>query len=59
MPEQLMTVAEVAIQLRLTSQTVRSLIQRKELAGVRIGNSYRIPSAAVAKILAPCQSEAS
>ena len=50
MPE-LMTVTEVAAALRISDQTVRALIKRNELPGVRIGNLYRIPKAAVARLV--------
>lgn len=50
MPE-LLTVTEVAATLRITPQTVRSLIKRDELPGVRVGNLYRIPKAAVARLV--------
>ena len=42
----LLTVAEVAERLRVSTMTVYRLIQRGELAALRIGRSYRIePSA--------------
>ena len=50
MPE-LLTVTEVAETLRLSPQTVRALIKRDELPGVRVGNLYRIPKAAVARLV--------
>ena len=39
---ELMTVAEVASELRLTTETIRSLIKRRELPGVRVGRVYRV-----------------
>ena len=50
MPE-LLTVTEVAATLRISPQTVRCLIRRDELPGVRVGNLYRIPKAAVARLV--------
>ena len=38
----LLTVAEVADELRVSSMTVYRLIQREELPALRIGRSYRI-----------------
>ena len=39
---ELLTVAEVADQLRVSTMTVYRLIQRDELPALRIGRSYRI-----------------
>ena len=38
----LLTVAEVADELRVSTMTVYRLIQRNELPALRIGRSYRI-----------------
>lgn len=38
----LMTVAEVAEHLRVSTMTVYRLIQREELSALRIGRSYRV-----------------
>ena len=38
----LLTVAEVAERLRVSTMTVYRLIQREELPALRIGRSYRI-----------------
>jgi len=38
----LLTVAEVADELRVSTMTVYRLIQREELPALRIGRSYRI-----------------
>ena len=38
----LLTVAEVAEKLRVSTMTVYRLIQREELPALRIGRSYRI-----------------
>ena len=58
---ELLTVAEVAATLRITTQTVRALVNRGELPGVRVGHQYRIPKAALAQIVnvdtAPLQQE--
>lgn len=40
--ERLMTVAEVAEVLRVSTMTVYRLIQRDELAAIRVGRSFRI-----------------
>ena len=39
---ELMTVAEVADRLRVSTMTVYRLIQREEIQALRIGRSYRI-----------------
>ena len=41
----LLTVAEVAEKLRVSTMTVYRLIQREELPALRIGRSYRIDRA--------------
>ncbi|MEJ5913890.1 helix-turn-helix domain-containing protein [Pseudokineococcus sp. 1T1Z-3] len=48
----LMTVAEVAEELRVSRMTVYRLIERGELPAVRVGRSYRVPTAAAAAFLA-------
>jgi excisionase family DNA binding protein len=48
---ELLTVAEVADQLRVSTMTVYRLIQRAELPALRIGRSYRITSDALATYL--------
>ena len=47
----LLTVAEVAATLRITPETVRSLIRRGVLPGSQIGHVYRIPEAEFARFL--------
>ncbi len=44
---ELLTVAEVAEHLRVSTMTVYRLIQRDELAALRIGRSYRIEQQAL------------
>jgi len=45
--ERLLTVAEVADVLRVSTMTVYRLIQRGELDALRVGRSYRIRSGAL------------
>lgn len=45
------TVPEVAKLLRITKQTVVEMIKRGEIAAKRFGRQYRIPHAAVVKLL--------
>ena len=52
---ELLTVAEVADRLRVSTMTVYRLIQREELQALRIGRSYRIQQDALDVFL---QSEA-
>ncbi|MCY3966998.1 MAG: helix-turn-helix domain-containing protein [bacterium] len=40
--ERLMTVAEVAANMRVSTMTVYRLIQSRDLPAVRIGKSYRL-----------------
>ncbi len=40
--EPLLTVAEVALELRVSSMTVYRLIKRGELDAIRVGKNYRI-----------------
>jgi excisionase family DNA binding protein len=47
----LMTVAEVAERLRVSTMTVYRLIQRDELEALRIGRSYRIAEESLADYL--------
>ena len=44
---ELLTVAEVADRLRVSTMTVYRLIQREELNALRIGRSYRIEQEAL------------
>lgn len=44
MTEQLLTAAEVADQLRVSTMTVYRLIRRGELPAVRVGRNYRVRS---------------
>ena len=48
----LLTVAEVAEELRVSTMTVYRLIQREELPALRIGRSYRIDRDDLAEYLA-------
>ena len=48
---ELLTVAEVADRLRVSTMTVYRLIQREELQALRIGRSYRIEQAALTAFL--------
>lgn len=47
----LLTVAEVAASLRVSTMTVYRLIQRDELGALRIGRSYRIEPETLAAYL--------
>ena len=49
--ERLLTVAEVADVLRVSTMTVYRLIQRGELAALRVGRSYRIRAGALDEYL--------
>lgn len=42
-----LTVTEVSERLRVAPQTVRYMIQRDELAAVRVGKLWRIPIEAI------------
>lgn len=46
-PNQYMTVAEVAKILRVSKMNVYRLVKARALASVRFGRSYRIPETAV------------
>jgi excisionase family DNA binding protein len=45
--EDLLTLAEAAEALRVSQATVRRLIERGELRGVRVGRLWRVPKAAL------------
>ena len=47
----LLTVAEVADMMRVSTMTVYRLVQSGELPAIRFGRSFRIPESAVADIL--------
>lgn len=47
----LLTVTEVGRALRVSSMTVYRMIQRGELPALRIGGTYRVPSAAFREFL--------
>ena len=51
MSERFLTVAEVAKWCRIHPATVRAMIERGDLAGVRIGKVYRIPREAVDRLV--------
>lgn len=54
MPEELLTVEEVAQRLRLTPETVRRWLRSKRLTGTRIGGDragWRIPGREVDRII--------
>ncbi|MGB3762176.1 MAG: helix-turn-helix domain-containing protein [Ornithinimicrobium sp.] len=42
-----MTVAEVATLMRVSKMTVYRLVHNNELPAIRVGRSFRVPSAAV------------
>ena len=48
---EILTVQEVSERLRLTTETIRRLIKQGVLAGFRAGRSYRVPSAAVERMV--------
>ncbi|MCY4035877.1 MAG: helix-turn-helix domain-containing protein [bacterium] len=50
--EKLMTVAEVAALMRVSTMTVYRLIKARDLPAVRIGKSYRLHEADVDRYLA-------
>ncbi|MFU8839720.1 MAG: helix-turn-helix domain-containing protein [Nitriliruptoraceae bacterium] len=52
MPTQLMTAAEVAEQLRVSTMTIYRLIRSGELPAVRVGRNYRVPVAELERYLA-------
>ncbi len=51
MSERFLTVAEVAEWCRIHPATVRAMIERGDLPGVRIGKLYRIPQEAVERLV--------
>ena len=56
----LLTVRETAEALRVTSETVRTMIRQKRIPAFRVGGHlYRVSADAVEKMLEPCQQEAS
>ncbi len=48
---QFVTVAEVAEMTRVSKMTVYRMVHSGELPAVRVGNSYRVPKAAVDELL--------
>jgi excisionase family DNA binding protein len=46
-----LTVAEVALIMRVSKMTVYRLVQSGELDAIRVGRSYRVPERAVSKYL--------
>ncbi len=48
----LLTVAEVAQRLKVSERHVYTLVQSRQLAGVKIGRCVRIPEAGLAAFLA-------
>ena len=55
--QQLLTVTEVAERCRIHPSTVRAMIERGDLPGVRIGKLYRIPQEAVERLVRVPESE--
>ena len=51
MSDHLLTAAEVADQLRVSTMTVYRLIRRGELPAVRVGRNYRVRSGDLAAFL--------
>lgn len=47
MDDQILTVAEVALRLRVSKMTVYRLIRSGELASVRVGRSFRVEPGAL------------
>lgn len=52
MSTQLLTAAEVAEQLRVSTMTIYRLIRGGELPAVRVGRNYRVPVADLERYLA-------
>lgn len=52
MPEEFMTVEEVAQLLRMSEETVKRLLRGKQLVGYKIGGAWRIDRADFAAYLA-------
>jgi excisionase family DNA binding protein len=52
--EEMLTVAEVAAQLKVTRETVRVWLRRRELEGVRLARKagWRIPASALQRFVA-------
>ena len=50
MTKRLLSVQEVADDLRVTTETVRNLIRRGELDGVRVGRLWRVTKASVQRL---------
>ena len=48
----LLTVTEVAAELRVTSYTVREYLKTGDLRGVKVGNRWRVPREALEEFLA-------
>jgi excisionase family DNA binding protein len=46
-----LTIAEVALVLRVSKMTVYRLVHAEELAAIRVGRSYRVPDTAVSQYL--------
>jgi excisionase family DNA binding protein len=51
MSDRLLTAAEVADQLRVSTMTVYRLIRRGDLPAVRVGRNYRVRSSALDRFL--------
>lgn len=54
MEQKFLTVAEVAVVMRVSKMTVYRLINTKELVAIRVGRSFRIPEPAVENYLNSC-----
>jgi excisionase family DNA binding protein len=52
MPEEFMTVEEVATLLRLSVETVKRLLRQKQIPGYKIGGTWRIDRSDFAEYLA-------
>lgn len=50
-PPQFLTVTEVAEVMRVSKMTVYRLIHAGELPAIRVGRSFRVPTAAVKQLL--------
>jgi len=51
MPRELLTAAEVAERLRVSTMTVYRLIRRGEIPAVRVGRNYRVAAEALDEYL--------
>jgi acetyl-CoA synthetase len=49
--EPLLTIAEVAEKLRVTTKTVRQWLQRGQMRGIKAGKLWRIPESAIDEFL--------